>query len=198
MLPEQSVNYEGGAEFYFLDRQATFRATAFRTNYSHIIVFFTDPNTFASFYINQDKEYRNGIEAEIHLPFAKYFSLDANATYVTGRLTTKTSTETDTTYDDLYRVPKFSGNATISFQPDKKWYASINVNYAGERIEPQFDLPSLQLNAYALLNATLQYQFVKQLKAFINLNNIFNTTYFEIPGYTNAGFNLNGGICFSF
>jgi vitamin B12 transporter len=198
LLPEQSLNYEAGAEFYFMNKQATFRATAFRTNYTNIIIFFTDPSTFASYYLNQDKEYRNGIEAEINLLFAKDFSFDANATYVDGQLTTKTSNETDTTYDDLYRVPKFSGNATLSFQPDKKWFASVNVYYSGKRIEPQFDLPSLQLNAYALLNATVQYQIVKQVKAFINFNNILNTTYFVVPGYNSAGFNFDGGISFNF
>ena len=76
--PEVTTSYEAGFQ-YFADN-INLRATGFIRDGKDVILFFTDPATFANYYINGDKQHDYGIETEATINFTSQLSASVNYT----------------------------------------------------------------------------------------------------------------------
>jgi vitamin B12 transporter len=200
--PETAITVEGGIQYFTKDNRFSARATYFNRNVKNIIAFYTDPLTYRSYYINQDKQKDNGVELESSLQMGKTFSLKLFYVYVDGRIITKNAGK-DTSYFNLVRRPKSSFGLTLGGNLTKRLYCSTRLNTVGRRTDITYDASfnpvEISLKNYALWNLYAEYAILKsRLKFFTDLHNITNTRYTEVYGFNTQGFNAAAGVRFNF
>ncbi|MCW3073176.1 MAG: hypothetical protein JWP69_245 [Flaviaesturariibacter sp.] len=203
LKPEQSLNLEGGVQYFTKDEKAYIRATYFNREVEDLMVFFFDPSTFESRYINRDKQKDQGFELDGKITLGDKINIKAFYSYVDGEISTKVRGK-DTTYFNLYRRPKQSFNLTIGSQVGKAFYVSAQLNSVGKSFDLTFPPPAytqteVLLKSYVLINLDAEYAVVKnRFKIFADLRNVTDENYHEVYGYNAPGMNAYGGIRFNF
>ncbi|MEO9022442.1 MAG: TonB-dependent receptor [Ginsengibacter sp.] len=188
LKPEQSVNYEAGLQYY--SNKINARVMGFVRDIKDVFYFYTDPVTYASKYINADKQNDYGIETEASIHFSSSFSASANYTYVDGKVSTKDFMGKDTSYFNLYKRPKNVLNLSLNYQVTNELFISAQLKTVSKSFEP----PSHELKGYYTLGFYGQYLFNKNLNIFADFQNVTDQKYFVIRGYTTKGFNMNAGV----
>ncbi|WP_276480446.1 TonB-dependent receptor plug domain-containing protein [Paraflavitalea pollutisoli] len=196
LKPEKAITYEGGVQYFSTNNLVNARVAVFKRDVKDAIVFYSNPTTWASYYINQDKQNDWGFEIEPTINFKDKIKLILSYSYVDGEVTTKNGAK-DTTYFNLLRRPKSSFGATLNYHITKKLFASAGVQSFGKRQDIDFSTtPSsiADMKAYTLVNFYAEYQVIRQLKLFVDVKNITNTSYNEVLGYNTLGRNFNAGL----
>ncbi len=193
LKPEKSTTMEGGI-------QTTIGITDLRAVYFNRTI--KDVIIYGMAYTNHDKQKDQGFEIESAFHFTEKLKLRLNYAYVDGKVTTK-SGGTDTSYFNLIRRPKHSGGAFIGYQLTPTLFISTDIQFFGKRDDLFFNNTTWvnepkTLSAYSLWNAYIEYGIPKnRARVFAQVNNILNTNYYEVYGYTTLGTNFTGGIRFS-
>lgn len=197
--PEKGIIGEAGVEIFSV-KKSWFRLTGFYRNTKDAIIYTFNPMTFASLYLNAGKQTNYGAEVE-----AKYSSgkvnITGNYTYTNGKTTaafdgTGTPIGKDTTYYNLYRIPKHTININVGVQATKAFYYGITMRSASKREEFIYGAKPETLKAYLTIDVYGEYRFDKKAKLFLDLKNLFDQEYFDIRGYNSRKFNFTTGISF--
>lgn len=202
--PEAAITFESGLQYFSPDKKFTGRSVLFRRNVKDVIFFYSNPSTYQSQYINQDKQKDHGLELEAAYSFTKNTTIKAFYTFVTGQITTKVFSGKDTTYFNLLRRPKNSFGLNISSRVSERFFISSNLAAFGKRSDAYFDPQTYQtvrttLKNYSLWDVYAEYAFLKnKFRLFADFRNILNTRYTEVSGFNTPGFNANGGIKLKF
>ena len=202
LLPEKAMSYEAGAQYTTRSGNFRFRAAYFQRNINNVILFYTNPVTYAAQYINLDKEVDQGVKLEAEWKPIPRLSIIPNYMYATGKTTTKTATNTDSTYSGLLRIPKSSAGLTMGYQVTKMLYISSNLQWQDKRLDSYYNPNTgaeapVYLQAFSLWNAYAEYAFWhRRLKVFVDTHNITGTRYMEVYGYNTQGFTITGGVRF--
>lgn len=203
LKPESAFTAEAGLQYFSPDNKIMGRVVFFNRHVRDVIFFYTNPSTYSSQYINQDKQNDHGTELEATLTLTKKTVLKAFYTYVTGQITTLQNGK-DTVYFNLRRRPKNSLGINIGSKITSRFYISSNFQGFGKRTDAYFDSRTFQtvnvtLKSYLLWDVYADYSFLnKKFKIFADLRNITNSRYTEISGFNTPGFNAYGGARFSF
>lgn len=190
LKPESSVNYEGGYQASVLKDRLNFRVVGFKRDTRDLIVFFTEPVTYKSYYINNDKQTAYGAELEATWNITDQVKLQANYTYTDGKISLQ-----DTSYYNLYRMPKHAVNAALGYQATPALYLSTQFKYLTKRWEPG---NTRSLDPYYTIDIYGEYKVCKGVKVFADFRNITDQEYFTIRGYNNRKFNFTAGISCNF
>ena len=102
----------------------------------------------------------------------------------------------DTTYFNLYRIPKHAFNLDAGMQLNKNLYVAVRTHTVSAREEFIYGSSPVTLEGYSLLDVYSEYKFEKIVKLFIDLKNITNKEYTDILGYSTRKFNVAGGVSF--
>lgn len=130
-----------------------------------------------------------GVEVETEVDLIEDLSVSANYTFTELKDGTRV------------RLPKHRANASLGYDLSTKTFASLDVQYVGEREDTDFaTFSNVDLEAYTLLNLYMSHKLLKskRLKLFASINNLLNEDYFEILGYTTQGRNVSLGLNLSF
>ena len=193
LKPEKTISTESGVQYS--DRHFNARALYFnRSTKDNIIYYANDPNYPIGYYINLDKQKDHGVEVEANLK-AGLLSFSANYTLTTGKVTTPVNGK-DSTFYNLYRIPKNAVNVSIGLQVTPALYLGGALRTVGKRIESVYGAaPStLDAAAYYTLDGYAEYKFCRSFKAFVDLKDITNQQFFDIPGFNSKKFNFMAGI----
>ncbi|MFN2456952.1 MAG: TonB-dependent receptor plug domain-containing protein [Chitinophagaceae bacterium] len=196
--PETATIIEGGAAIYYRNNVGL-RLTYFHRKTDNAIQYIiVNPATFEAKYQNINKQENNGIEAELKGHWNKW-SVHANYTYTKARITSSHGESgfalgKDTSYNNLYRVPKHAFNTFVSFQVSDKLTFSTLIKIIGKRYEPVYLSVPKELDSYHTIDFSTSYSLNKKLRVFADLKNITNQQYFDIIGYNSRGFNFTAGI----
>ncbi len=199
--PETSLNLEGGIQFS-PDENTSVRGLYFQRRLKDAITFFFDPVTFASRYINQDKQRDYGFEIDARITVEEKLQFKLFYSYVTGDVTTKAAGK-DTTYFNLFRRPQNTLTLQVGSQLTKAFFLSANLQWVSNTRDVTFEPPfyeqqTIKLQNYALINLSAEYVLVpKKLRLFADLRNVENLRYQTIYGYASPRFNGYGGFRFS-
>lgn len=201
LKPEKTMVSEGGAEF-FIAEKGWARVTGFyrKTNNSiqYIVV---DPVMFQNQYRNVSSQSNYGVELEASYK-TESVRLTANYTYTDGKTRsaydgTGASIGKDTTYYNLYRIPRHAVNAGVEWTAVKNLVVSTQLRIVGSREEFIYGGTPQKLDAYALVDLYGEYTFKKKWKVFADVKNVGNVTYFDIPGYNSKKLNFMAGLQFN-
>lgn len=203
LQPENSLNLEGGVQVYSRDGKASLRATYFDRVIKDVIGFGFNTATLQFQYINQDEQKDHGFELEGDWNIADKVKARVLYAYVDGKITT-TAAGKDTSYFNLYRRPKSQLTASVGSQVTKTLYISVQASAIGKNTDVTFPPPTyaqkeVTLDNYVLVNLYAEYGLLNnRLKLFTDLRNLTDAQYQEIYGYNTPGFNVHGGVRFSF
>jgi vitamin B12 transporter len=193
LKPEESLNYEIGIQAFSNSKRNNFRIVAFKRDINNLIVFFTNPNTWFSNYINRDKQNDYGFELESSIAIGKNGSWLTNLTYVDGE-----GTVNNTKIRNLFRRPNLMLNSVLTLQPAEKLTLMPSFRFVGTRAKGLFDAgPSLQ-SQYYNIDFYASYDFSKKVRVFVDFRNITDQQYFDVVGYNSRQFNLMSGIVLNF
>ena len=193
LQPEESNNYELGVQSFSNNKHNSLRIVAFKRNIRHVIIFYSDPLTYASKYINRDKQNDYGFELESTTAIDKIGNWVNNFTYVDGE-----GKNDSVKVKNFYRRPNFTFNSTLTLQPAKGLTIMPSFRFVGSRLKGEYDAGPALMPQYYTVDFYTGYNFTKQLRAFVDLRNITNQQYFDIVGYNSRGFNLMAGVSITF
>jgi len=196
---EKSFVSEAGAEYFFRPGVRTRLVYFYRNTKDAIQFLLTDPTFFTFQYRNVNRQKNHGIEWEGSYTAGRW-QFDANYTYTAGKTIsgydeTGTSMGKDTTYNNLYHIPKNVFNLSIGVYV-KKFNFKLQFKTVGKRLEPVYAAAPKTLNDYYTIDFYTGYDF-KKLRLFLDLRNISNQQYFDILGYNSKKFNFMAGLSFN-
>lgn len=200
LKPEKGTIAEAGTEL-FSGKTLHFRIVGFYRNTKDAIVYTFNPSTFASKYLNESNQKNYGAELELNYTINNW-SIASNYTYTNGKTKsvydgTGSPLGKDTSYYNLYRISKNAFNLNIGWQATKELFVSTQWRAVSKREEFIYgSLPETQ-KGYTTIDLYGEYVFSKKIKVFLDLKNITNKEYFDIPGYNSKKFNFTGGINFN-
>ncbi len=191
LKPEITTSYEAGLQYY--SEKINARATGFIRDGKDVFLFYSDPVTYASNYINGDKQHDYGIETDATVKLTPQFSASFNYTYVDGKITTK-NTSKDTSFFNLYKRPKNILNLSLNYNVTKELYLSTHFKTVSRAFEPQYQAAPYELKGYYTLDFYGRYKFNNKFSIFADLQNITDQKYFVTRGFSTKGFNANTGL----
>jgi len=191
LQPERSVNYEAGVQW--TEKIFNTRLVYFNRLINNGI----DYNYITYNYFNYVSSVVNGFELEATIKPITPLTITANYTYLAPRVTTQNrATNKDTvTYNYALRVPANSININIGYQFTRQLYISLNSKYVSKRYDiGGYQTPDVVLNSYLILGGYAEYVVTKEIKFFVNAQNITNKKFFDINGYNSIPFMLDMGV----
>ncbi|MGN6604467.1 MAG: TonB-dependent receptor plug domain-containing protein [Ginsengibacter sp.] len=192
LKPEVTTSFEGGVQYS--SKKIKGRINSFIRHGKDVFYFYTDPNTYASKYINADQQRDYGFEAEGSWHFSKKISASFNYTFTDGKIATENADGKDTSYFNLYKRPKNVLNVSVAYQPLKKLFFSTNLKTVSKAFEPQYGGADAELKGYYTIGFYGDYKLDKRFTLFADIQNVTNQKYFVTRGFTTKGFNWDAGL----
>jgi vitamin B12 transporter len=201
LKPEQGKISEAGIKI-FPSKKLNIRAVGFYRLSKNVIEFIiTDLNSFTSQYQNISKQKNYGVEIEVSYSI-KNWTFNGNYAYTDGSTVshydgTGFPLGKDTTYNNLYRIPKNVLNITMGYQAIKNLFVSASFKAVGKRLEAVYGSAPAELKSYYTIDVYGEYKLKSKWKIFTDLKNITNQKYFDILGYNSKRFNFTAGVNFN-
>jgi vitamin B12 transporter len=200
LTPEKSIIAEAGTELFII-KSFKARLVGFYRQTKDAIVYTFNPSTFESKYGNVSKQTNFGTELEAGYTAGK-LNITANYTYTNGKTTsaydgTGAPLGKDTSYFNLYRIPKHTINLNAGVQITKAFFVSTQIRSVSKREEFIYGSVPEILKAYIITDIYSEYKFGEKAKLFLDLKNISNKQYFDLLGYNTRKFNFVTGVSFN-
>jgi vitamin B12 transporter len=187
LLPEESKSWDVGVEQGFLGGRFKLGATYFSIDTENLIVFESDPITFACgtfCMVNKPgTTRREGVELSAAAQISRAITMTAGYTY------------TDTETADgarLGRVPRHALAVGFDLKPMDKVEAIVLVKYVDDTLDA-----GVALDDYWLVNAKVAYEFSPGVKAYVRGENLLDENYQTVLGYGTPGLSVYGGVQFA-
>lgn len=193
LKPESSTTYELGIQTSAFAEHFSLRIAGFKRDMHNLIIFYTDPVTYASKYINADKQNDYGAELETTVWFGRSINWQNNISYVNGE-----GTSSGSKIKNLYRRPNFQLSSSLTVKPVSNLTLIGSLRYVGKRLKGQYDIGPDKQPAYYSIDLYGAYQVQKNIRLFADFHNITNQEYIDIVGYTSKRFNMMAGIDIQF
>lgn len=193
LTPEDNSTAELGIESQLLNKKLDFTAVGFYRNESNRFGFFTDPNTFASNYVNEEGSF-NAKGIEFSLKYNVFKNLFAQANY--------TFTEVDPTQARL--IAKHAVNVNLDYTLNTKLALNAGFQFRDKRTDAflnnsTFVTDEVNLAAYKLFSLSGRYTLLTdRLVVNAAVFNIANELFTETIGYNTRGRNVKLGLQFMF
>lgn len=181
LIPEENRTIEAGLE-YAINDKLRIGAVYFDRNEKDRFGFNQD---FMTINISDEIDVK-GVETEVFWQPDSKVDIAANYTF------------TERKGDNAIRIPKHKFNASIGYNFTKKTFGSISYAHTGERLDTDFrsfPFEDVQLDAFSLFNLYLGHQIIdNKLRIFFSVDNLLNTEYTEVLGFTTRGTNARMGL----
>lgn len=195
LKPEKSLSFEAGVQYY--KENVHIRIVYFNREIRDNIIFYSaGAPSYASYYINADRQKDRGLELEASVDFGKV-TLNANYVNLDGKFETRTGTK-DTAFFNLYRRPRQTINLNAGIEICKNWNMNIGVQSISKRYEAVYASAPIEMPAYYVWNLYSSYSISKNINAFVDIKNITDEKYSEVYGYNSRRFNFMAGVNLSF
>lgn len=189
LSPEKSIGWDIGLEKNLLQDKLVLGATYFINQFENLIDF----NSATSTYRNIGEAESKGVELFVTARPYNDLSIKGNYTF--------TETEDKSTGRALLRRARDKFGLDLIYRFLAKGDVDLGIVYVGKRDDRDFSTFPAQpvvLDAYTLVNLAVAYDILKNIKAFVRADNIFDKDYEEVKGYGTYGISAFGGIKVSF
>ncbi|UCD62236.1 MAG: TonB-dependent receptor [Flavobacteriaceae bacterium] len=178
--PETNRTAEGGLEF---KANNSLRLSALYFNRVEENFVFFD-NTLFQYFNAPNTINVQGLEAQLSWVPLEHMNLTANYTF------------TERKGDNAIRIPKHRADATVSYNVSAKSFLSLTYSFIGKRLDTDFNTSDDEiLDPFSTFGIYVSQEVMpNKLKFFLNLENVFNTNFTEVIGFTTRGRNLRLGL----
>lgn len=199
LQPERGLIAEAGASTLGTGAWKA-RLTGFYRHTEDAIIYTFNPSTFAGRYLNASEQRNYGVEAELGYRAGRV-EINADYTYTDGTTTaafdgTGAPLGKDTSYFNLYRIPRHRVQLRVQYSLPKGWVLGLRVQGQGRREEFIYGAAPAEMDGFVLADLYAEYRLNARWKAFADLRNVTDTRYQEIRGYATRRFNASAGIRF--
>lgn len=170
LAPETSEGFDVGVELRGEDSRWTFDVTYFDTDFEDLILF-----TFPAGFVNLAEATSKGVEVTFGWRPNERFSLNGSHTY--------NDTEDLATGQQLARRPEQRSTLSVAFDLIDKLRGSATVVAVSDRIESDGSV----MDDYERLDLSLAYQLTERWRPFLRVENLLDSDYEELPGFTTPG-----------
>ena len=198
LQPEKGSIQELGFE-WMQGRRFRGRVVGFNRESNATIIYSYNPATWSGQYINASTQRNYGLEVETQISI-RSITLRANYAYTDGQIEgsysgTGVALTKDTSYFNLYRIPKHALNISSSYA-HKNWLFTLSGRAAGKRQEFIYGAAPELMPGYVTLDLYGEYRInkIKGMRIFADLRNMTNARYEELRGYTARGFTVMAGL----
>jgi iron complex outermembrane receptor protein len=170
LIPQTSDSYEFGIRHYFINGVYA-HVNLFRINtYDEI---FFNPVAFTNENLDGETR-RDGIEVSLSAEMNKWLTVRGGYAYLNAKIKCGTFKG-----NSVPNVPKHKATLEVISTLGKGFTVALNGIYIGERpFISDFSNDFSNQTSYVVLNGKITYQW-KALKAFLDINNLFNKKYSE-------------------
>jgi outer membrane cobalamin receptor len=194
LRPEKTASYDAGLVQEWFGRRLRTEVSLFDSSFKDLIVFVFLPYPQPSTWQNVEASRARGLEFSAQARFARYFSVSGNYTRMWTRITRSSSPNSLFTGvgQELARRPGNSAAFSISVSP-KRWWLQAGAVLMGERQDT--DLFGVTRNpGYQNVHAGAAYRLNPHATPFLRADNLLNTRYQEVLGYSNLARSIYGGV----
>ena len=194
LRPEKTASYDAGLVQEWFGRRLRTEVAAFASSFNDLIVFVFLPFPEPSTWRNVEASRARGLEFSTQGRFARHFSISGSYTRMWTRITRSSSPNSLFTGvgQELARRPGNSAAFSISVSP-KRWWFQAGAVLMGERQDT--DLFGVTRNpGYQNVQAGGAYRLNPHLTPFLRADNLLNSRYQEVLGYSNLARSIQGGV----
>ena len=170
LVPETSEGFDLGVEGTFSEGDVVVDLTVFDTDFDDLILF-----TFPAGIVNVARANSRGVELTLSWRVSERVSIDASHTW--------NETEDLDSGLQLARRPEHRTTLSLAFRPVEKLSGSLSAFIGRDRI----DSTGLPLDDYERVDLALEYRLNSYLRPFLRVENLFDSEYEEVAGYTVPG-----------
>ncbi len=185
--PETSSSFDFKASQLLFNDLLSFSATLFYNDFSNLIDFDEGPPPAL---INRDKVVTKGFELEMKTQKIFNTFLSGNLSYINSNI--KNSAE------NLRNRPEWLANLTVIYTPSSFLEIYSNINYLGSFFDSSIPTGEVKIGDYVLLDSAVTVYIKKNLKIYLEVENILNQKYQQVVGIDSPGIRPGGGIHWSF
>jgi vitamin B12 transporter len=204
LKPERNRNFEAGIQQNFLGPKFVLKATYFNNLFKNQIEFATvDPITFVGQYINLNKSFAHGLEAELQAQITPRVSLNTSYTYTSTQILqaplctpANFCDPTLAAGEPLLLRPKHSATTLLTYM-GKRWGGNLAASFVGKRTDSDFFGFGIDhVAGYVRVDIGGWYAINSRVTAYLNVQNALNKSYEEVTGYPSLGANFRAGMRF--
>lgn len=175
LLPESNTTFEAGLELS-LARGLRISLLHFDRREDNTVLF---NNTDFLFFNSEEETRVRGVEGEIRWIWQGRNEVGLNYTF----------TEPE---GGAIRIPKHKVNLTAQLALTERVSTLLRYSYTGKRTDTDFStFTPVELDAFSLFGLRLDYEVLPgRLSAFASIENLFDTEYTEVLGFTTPGRNV--------
>lgn len=173
LTPETADSFEIALGWASPDGRFEGRATFYRLNVEDQITYFTDPDTFDSYYVNIAETRTDGIELEGRAILGSGFDLTLAYAW--------TDAINEGTGDRLLRVPEHAGSATLGWSGDRL-SGALTIRAEGD----QDDSGGVR-DSFVTANLNAAYQLTDAVALTARVENLADERYQQVLGYGEPG-----------
>ena len=201
LQPEKALVGEAGVSIT-PTTSLNIRLTGFYSRTKNIILYTYDPMNFTSLYQNASLQKNHGAELEWTYR-KKSWQFSGNYTFTDGKTTagfdgTGTPTGKDTSYFNLYHIPKHAVNLELGYQFTKALLIKTSIRSVSKREEFVYGSSPENLKRYTTVDLYAEYKLGKAFRFFADFRNLGDAKYMDVLGYNTRGMNVAGGVRFEF
>jgi vitamin B12 transporter len=185
---EKTNSYEAGLVREWAGKRIRTEVSAFHNSFRDLIVFLT--NTWE----NVDRSYARGFEFSGQARVQRFVTVGGNYTLLWTRITHSSTPNSLSTGigQELIRRPRNSGATFITIAP-ARWYLQAGASFLGERQDSD-PFGVTRAPSYAVAYAAGAYNVNRYVQPFIRVDNLANSRYEEVLGYSSLSRTIRGGL----
>ncbi len=194
LRPEKTSSYEFGLVQEWCGRRLRTEAALFHNSFQDLIAFVSLPAPVYGTWQNVEASRARGVEVSGRARLASALHLSASYTRLWTRITRSNSPNSLFTGlgQELSRRPGNSGAVSLSLAP-RRWWLEAGAVLVGERQDTDFfgiNRNRGYQNAYAALSLRVH----PHLSPFARVDNLLNSRYEEVLGYSSLSRSVRGGV----
>lgn len=193
LKPETNSSYEIDLSIGRPDQSFVINASAFLREERDVFAYQTvDFTTYAGKFLNVDRNNVRGLEFGLKYKINEIVNFGGNFSFAEkSNVTTR------------LRAPKQRANAFVEILPFKNSRINLAYQYVSKRDDAYYDSSTfgtkkVVLDAFNLFNVNINQKFGKNVEAFVNVSNLFNTSYVDVIGFKTKPRAFTLGIDYKF
>jgi len=184
---ETSTGFDLGIDQQFAAADTVVSATVFYNDFRNLFEYeIQDWTTFEGMVINRDEASTKGVELAVASRPGKVFFTRLAYTYLDA--------DNDSDGTRLIRRPRHTIDADIRYEPSEQWSIGLGLHGVADKATEG----ELEPDDYFVFRAYGRVRVWEEVVAKIRVENLFNATYEEVPGYPALPIGVFGGIEWTF
>ncbi len=161
--------------------------TAFHNRFAELIDLQEVPTPLL---VNRSKVRTGGVELGVQLIHHDSITVDANVTYL--------DTDIEDSDEELRNRPRWRAGTNVNWQLRNDLNLNIDLLYVGENHDSSIPTADRELDDYLRVDLAADWQWNKNLRLFIVIENLFDADYEEAVGFPGVQFRPRLGVKASF